>query len=64
MNAYINRYQFNAGEIVNVINQAAELCASRASSDMHISHEQLVEAAEIEIKYKDQRTTFNPSIYQ
>ena len=47
-----------------MINQAAELCASGECGDLLISHEQFVKAAELEVKYKDQKTTFNLSLYQ
>ena len=60
----LHRYQFNAGEIANVINQAAEMCAANGSGNAVLAHDQLVEAAELEVKRKDQRTTFIPSIFQ
>ena len=58
------RYQLNAGEIVNVISQAAESCAAVKGNGVVITHNQLVEAAELEMKRKDRRTTFIPTIYQ
>ena len=58
-----NRYQFNAGEIVNVINQAAEICAANGSGDALITCEQLVQAAELQMTQKNQRT-YIPSIFQ
>lgn len=58
------RYHFNAGEIASVINQAAEMCAASGSGDAVLAQDQLVKAAELEMKRKDQRTTFIPSIFQ
>ena len=58
-----NRYQFNAGEIVNAINQAAEICAASGNCDALITFEQLVQAAELQMTQKNQRT-YIPSIFQ
>ena len=62
----LHRYQFNAGEIASVIKQAAEMCAASESGcgDALLKHNHLVDAAELEMKRKAQRTAFIPNMFQ
>lgn len=48
---------------MNVISQAAESCAAIKGNGVVVTHDQLVEVAELEMKRRDQRT-FVPSIFQ
>ena len=40
------------------------MCAAGGSGDAVLAQDQLVKAAELEMKRKDQRTTYIPSIFQ
>ena len=57
-------YRFTGGDIAKVICQAAESCALLGTPNPTIDHDRLIQAAESELKRKQENSGFVPNLYE